>query len=193
LREHRHLGPEQALVLVELARRELDDRLELDRVLVAEVEEVVERLRLDNLRRLGHSDPVRESGQLDGGRQGDDVSVALGEGAVDRDEAEVGGPNAARDLADEQVGQVAGGGDDRAARLEVQDACFREDLRHAVREPDVAGPEEPLLLARTGSEKSHARTPNRRRAGTRDGPERRSAHDGVEAPLRRGAKGPGAG
>ena len=49
LREHRHVGPEQALVFVQLAGRQLDDRLEGHPVQRPQAEEVVEHLGLDDL------------------------------------------------------------------------------------------------------------------------------------------------
>ena len=90
LREHRHLRAEQAFVLVQLARCQLDDRLERDAVQGPQAEEVVERLGLHDLRGLGHPDPVGEAGQLHRGGQGDQVAVGLGERVVDRDEAVLG-------------------------------------------------------------------------------------------------------
>ena len=107
LREHRHVRPEEALVFVQLAAGQLDDRLEGDGVERAQAEEVVERLGLDDLGRLGHADAVRETGHLDGGREGHQVAVRLRQRVVDRDEAVLGCARLPGDRARDELGQLA--------------------------------------------------------------------------------------
>ena len=75
---------------IELAGLQLDDRLVGDRVDVPEGEEVVEHLRLDDVARLGHPDPLGQAGLLDGRGQADEVALALGQRRVQGHEA-VGG------------------------------------------------------------------------------------------------------
>ena len=107
LREHRHVRPEEALVLVQLAAGQLHDRLERDGVERAQAEEVVERLRLDDLGRLGHPDAVRETGHLDRGRERHQVAVRLRQRVIDRDEAVLGRACLAGDRARDELGQLA--------------------------------------------------------------------------------------
>ena len=104
LGELRHLRPEHALVLVQLAGREVDDRLERDAVERAQAEEVVEHLGLHDLRGLRHPDAVGEARDLDRGRHGEEVPLRLGAARVDHDEAVLGVAGALGDLGDGLLG-----------------------------------------------------------------------------------------
>ena len=120
LGQHRHLRAEQALVLVQLQRRQVDDRLERHPVQRPEAEEVVEHLGLDDLGRLRHPDPVREAAELDGGRGRDQVAVGLGQRPVDHDEAVLGVSCPIGDLLDQAlVAEGSGRGDQHGPRLEL--------------------------------------------------------------------------
>ena len=125
LREHRHVGPEEAFVLVQRAVREGDDRLERQRVELTQAEEVVEHLGLDDLGRLGHPDPVGQPGQLDRRRHRDEIAVALGQGVVDGHQSVLGCPGAPvrlGDLGDGRVGQCLGRRDEDDAGVELEEA-----------------------------------------------------------------------
>ena len=87
-------------------RRQLDDRLEGDLVDVLQGEEVVEHLRLDDLARLGHADPVGEAGQLDRRGQRDEVALAFGQRRVEVDEAVRRGVDCGAISRRERVGQL---------------------------------------------------------------------------------------
>ena len=69
----RHVRPEQALPLVDLAGLEVDDRLE-DHAVV-EVEEQVEHLPVGDLDRLAHADALGDPRLLDGRGEGHEVAV----------------------------------------------------------------------------------------------------------------------
>ena len=115
-----------------------DDRLEGDRVQLAEAEEVVEHPGLDELRRLAHPDPIRESGRLDRGRQGEQVPVAFRQGRIDGHDPVVRVAHLVRDLLGDRVGQQVGRGDQDGAGVEFQDACARQIAGQAIDESDVA-------------------------------------------------------
>ena len=145
LREHRHLRPEQALVFVQLARRDVDDRLERDDVELPQAEEVVEHLGLDDLGRLGHADPVGQAGQQDRRRHRDDVAIGLGQRVVDRDEAVFGSVRGVvRDLRGQPVGQRVDRADQDRPGLELEQAATDDASREAAHEPDVPRPEQSL-------------------------------------------------
>ena len=150
LRQHRHVRPEQALVLVQLAGREVDDRLERDAVQRPQAEEVVERLGLDDLGRLGHPDPLGQPGHLDGRGE-------RGRGS--------GRPRAARRRSRRGRSPAAGSRRPRwralrSARWPGRSApppsrargraIARRDRRQAVHEPDVARPEQAFLVDGVG-------------------------------------------
>ena len=158
LREHRHVRAEQALVLVQLAGVDVDDRLERDLVQLPEAEEVVEHLGLDDLGRLGHADPLGEAGQLDRGGHRDEVAVALGQGLVERDQAVLGPVGGLGDLGGERVGQGLGRADQDDARIELEHAPAFDERSESAHEPDVARPEEPFRRgsARRGGQEPHA-------------------------------------
>ena len=142
--------PEEALVFVELARGEVDDGLERDLVQGPQAEEVVERLGLDDLRRLGHPDPVGEARLLDGARERHEVAVRLRQREVDRDESVLGVAPVFRDLVGDGIGQPVGRADQDRARAEVEDARAGHSVGQLVHEPDVPRPEEPLVRRSPG-------------------------------------------
>ena len=74
-------------MLVELASRELDDGLEGHLVHGTQREEVVEGLRLRDLDRATHADPVGQPGLLHRRPESDQVAVRFGDRGVDADEA----------------------------------------------------------------------------------------------------------
>ncbi len=147
LRQHRHVRPEQALVFVQRPGRQRDDRLERDPVELPQAEEIVEHLGLDDLGRLGHPDPVGQPGQLDRGRHGDQVAIALGERAVHRDQPVVGRIGGLGDRRGQAVGQVVGRPDQDGARIELDQAPAVDERREAAHEPDVARPQQALVGA----------------------------------------------
>ena len=145
LRQHRHVRAEQALVLVQPPRGELDDRLERDPVELPQAEEVVEHLGLDDLGGLGHPDPLGEAGQLHRRGHRDQVAVALRERVVDRDEAVLGPVGATCDVVGEALRELVGGADEDHPGLEVEDSPFVQTRCHAAHEADVARPQEALV------------------------------------------------
>jgi hypothetical protein len=138
--EGRHLRPEQALVLVDLAGREVHDRLEDDPV-TGEDEEQVEHLRLRDGQRLAHPDPIRDARLLDGRGEGDEIAVRLGDGAIDMDEAEFRGVALPSYQRRPGVGQLGRRGDQADTRFELEQTSADDHLREAVHEADVARPE----------------------------------------------------
>ena len=126
--QHRHLGTEEALVLVQLPGREGHDRLVGDLVELPQAEEVVEHLGLDDLGRLRHPDPLGEPGELDRGRHRDEVAIAFGKAAVDGDQAVFGVVRVACDLGGRSVGQLLGRADQDGPCLELEEAAAL-DLR----------------------------------------------------------------
>ena len=151
LREHRHVRPEQALVLVELAGRQLDDRLERDLVDVPQVEEVVERLGLDDLASTG---PSRS------GRPARTAETASDIAAMWRSPSGSEASRSTRPYAGEWtwaaislaagVGQLGRRPDDDDPGLELQDSGPFDRLREAVRETNVARPQQSLVFGGPG-------------------------------------------
>ena len=109
-----------------------------------QAEEVVEHLGLDDLRGLGHADPLGQAGQLDRRRHRDEVAVALGKGLVERDQPVLGPVRGLGDLGGERVGQRLGRTDEDDAGVEFEQAPAIDVRREAAHESDVARPEQSL-------------------------------------------------
>ena len=145
LRQHRHVWPEEAFVLVELAVRQVDDRLERDLVDVAHVEEVIERLGLDDLAGLGHADAIGQAGLEHSRRHRREVARTLGQGRIEGDQAVGGRVDGGRDLGGARVRQLRGRGDDDHSGFELELAGAADVELQEPRESDVTRPEQPLL------------------------------------------------
>ena len=80
--KHRHLGPEETLPFVGLHRPQIDDRLELDMVVLFEGKEVVEDFAHRDLWCFVDADLIAQTGDLDGVTECDYVPLGGRQGRV---------------------------------------------------------------------------------------------------------------
>jgi len=153
LRLHRHVGPEQAFPLVRLHRLEVHDWLELDVVVGAQGEEVVQDLTLGDLGRLVHSDPVAQAGDLDRASQGYHVLLGYRQGRIHISETERGG---LRQRSQERLVEFRGPADHTPAGVrQLDDSGLREFLCDARNQPTVSRPKKTLNHPRPSTTEAH--------------------------------------
>ena len=150
----RDVRPEQALVLMQLARGQVNDRLEVD-VVSPDREEQVEHLRLDRLDRLAHPDPVRNARQLDCGGQRVKILLRLGQARVHLHKAVIGAAARAGDFGSNGLGKRLDRGDETGARPQFKDAAVRDPFVEAVQKSDIPRPDQPLVTTPLITEEAH--------------------------------------
>ncbi len=174
LRKHRHDRSEEALVLMERTRVEFDDRLVGDPVQVAQAEEVVERLGLDDGGGLGHADPIGQAGCLDGCRECHQIAVRLGQRGVDRHHPVARLVRVDGDIVSQGFGQQSCRGDEDGTGVELEDTGILQLGREPAHEAGVARPEQALIGEaarwREQSQASGSSSMRRRSPGHRRGP-----------------------
>ena len=156
-------GRNRHSALREPAGREIHDRLEVDLVVVLQAEEVVERLRLDRLRRLRHPDAVGNA-RVPGPRRRAPPRTAPTATRRRPSPARTHTRGSARATSDrEGIRQLVGASDEAGPCLDLDLAAVRNACRERVHEPQVAGPDEALfglVATRDEAHEIHA-TPGR--------------------------------
>ena len=99
-----------------------------------------------DLRRLGHPDPIGQTGQQDCLGHRGDVAVAFGQRVVEVDEAVGRRVDQGSDLRGQGVGELRCRADQDGPRFEFEDPTTLDRLGEPVRETDVARPQQPLVF-----------------------------------------------